>query len=84
MSDKELPPSVRLLLIMHNLGVVHEKASKTVHELAQLTKISVEQLTDILGPHEESGYLESVIDQQGSKHYFLTGRGIIRVCSVFT
>lgn len=84
MSERDLPPSDRLLLIMHNMGVVHEKASKTIHELGELTKVSLEQLADILRLHEESGYLESLVDQQGSKHYFLTGRGIIRVCSVFT
>ncbi|MBI2183642.1 MAG: MarR family transcriptional regulator [Thaumarchaeota archaeon] len=84
MSEQELPPSDRLLLMMHNLGVIHEKASKTLHDLSQITKLSLEQLTEILSRHEESGYLETFTDQEGSKRYFLTGRGIIRVCSVFT
>lgn len=84
MNEQELPPRDRLLLLMHNLGAVHGKASRTVHELARLTEISFERLAEILGAHEQSGYLESFTDQEGSKRYFLTGRGIIRVCSILT
>lgn len=84
MEEERLSSADKLLLTLHNLGVVHEKASKTVHELVQLTKISLEQLTEIIKGHEEAGYLSSMTNHEGSKHYFLTGRGIIRVSSIFT
>jgi hypothetical protein len=82
--DERLSPADRLLLVMHNLGVVHERTGKPLQELVQLTKLSLDQLREILGRHEEAGYVSRITDPQGAPRYFLTGRGIIRVSSVFT
>jgi predicted transcriptional regulator len=84
MTEEGSPESERLLLAMHNYGVVHERASKTIQELVQLTKISVEQLAGVLREYEESGYVKSFTDSDGLKRYYLTGMGMIRVSSAFT
>ncbi len=84
MTEEGLAESEKLLLDMHNRGIVHETGSKTLHELLQLSKISLEQLTSILRKHEESGYVKSFTDSAGSKKYYLTGMGMIRVSSAFT
>lgn len=84
MGEQVLPPSDRLLLQMHNLGIVHEKRGQTINELTQTTRIFSEELAEILRRHEESGYVRSIKDQQGLPRYFLTGKGIIRVSSTFT
>ncbi len=84
MSEGQIRPADRLLLTLHNFGIVNEKVGKTDNELVQIGGISVEQLRDILNTHETAGYLESITDRNGSKRYFLTGKGIIRVSSAFT
>ncbi len=84
MSEEQLPPADRILLRLHNFGIVSEKVGKTGDELVQMTGITVAQLREILGRHEAAGYLASIVDQRGARRYFLTGMGIIRVSSAFT
>lgn len=84
MSEEGLSVPERLLLAMHNMGLVHERASKTLQELVQITRISLEQLAGMLSRHEENGYVKSFMDPVGSRRYYLTGLGIIRVSSTFT
>lgn len=81
---QKLSTSDRLLLVMHNLGIVDEERSQAINELEKVTKISHKQLAEILEKHEESGYVKSVKGRHGLLHYFLTGKGIIRVSSTFT
>lgn len=83
MSERKLPISDRLLLLMHNLGIVDEKRSQTADELRRTTKIPVQELVNSLRKHEESGYVKGTNDQKAMR-YFLTGKGIIRVSSTFT
>jgi DNA-binding IscR family transcriptional regulator len=81
---QKLSTSDRLLLVMHNLGIIDERRSQAINELKKITKISSKQLSEILEKHEESGYVKSIKGRQGLLHYFLTGKGIIRVSSTFT
>jgi len=84
MSMRKLSTSDQLLLLMHNLGLIDERRSQAINELKKMTRISSEQLAEILEKHEESGYIKSIKGRQGLLHYFLTGKGIIRVSSTFT
>ena len=84
MRDKELSPQQRLLLVMHNVGAILGKAGKTIDELVRLTDINHEQLDDIITSHIKAGYLDCSTDVAGTKRYLLTGRGIIRVSSLYT
>lgn len=84
MRDKELSPQQRLLLVMHNVGAILGRAGKTIDELARLTDIDHDQLDDILTSHIKAGYIDCSIDETCTKRYLLTGRGIIRVSSLYT
>jgi DNA-binding IscR family transcriptional regulator len=84
LSGEDSSTPERLLLTMHNMGVVHEKSSKTIQELAEMTKISLERLIGILTDTEKHGYVYSFTDVEGSRRYYLTGLGIIRICSTYT
>jgi hypothetical protein len=37
-----------------------------------------------LDRYKSEGFAESFVDNEGKKWYYLTGRGIIKVCSLFT
>ena len=84
MNDSDLSPQQKLLLAMHNTGAIMGKSGKTVEELAGLTGISMEDTTRLIADHTAAGYLGEAVEEGGVKKYFLTGRGIIRVSSLFT
>ena len=84
MSEQELPLADRLLLMMHNLGIVREETGQIIDELANRTKMPSEQLAKFLREHEDSGYVKSITNDRGLLRYFLTGKGIIRVSSALT
>ncbi|MCS4538559.1 MAG: hypothetical protein HYY67_06870 [Thaumarchaeota archaeon] len=69
---------------MHNLGIIDERRSQAISELKKMARIPSEQLVEILEKQEESGYIKTIKGRQGLLHYFLTGKGIIRVSSTFT
>jgi hypothetical protein len=72
------------LLYMHNLGVVNAKRAKKLDELAALLSFSVEELKRLLGRSEEQGYVESTVLEGGEKAYYLSPKGIIKVCACFS
>jgi hypothetical protein len=78
----ELPE--KLLLLMHNFGIVRPELAKTGSELSQILQINIVDVSPILATHELEGYIKSFIDPTGVKRYYLTGNGILKVCSTFT
>jgi hypothetical protein len=84
MSGREYTLHQKLLVFLHNMGVVVGKPGKTVEELAKMTEMRSEELDEIIQSQLNSGYLEFSIDEKGIRHYKLTGRGIIRVSSLYT
>ncbi len=42
------------------------------------------ELERILDDYKRGGFAESFVDNEGKKHYYLTGSGIIKVCALFT
>ncbi|MGD0803495.1 MAG: hypothetical protein ABSA11_05405 [Candidatus Bathyarchaeia archaeon] len=84
MSGREHTPHQILLIALHNSGAIIGKPGKTIDELIKLTNINKEELETIISNQIISGYLECTTDQTGIKHYNLTGRGIIRVSSLYT
>ncbi|MCX6656750.1 MAG: hypothetical protein NTY03_16765 [Candidatus Bathyarchaeota archaeon] len=84
MSGKEHTPHQILLIALHNVGAIIGKTGKTLDELIKLTNINREELEGIIASQINSGYLEYSADQTGTKLYHLTGRGIIRVSSLYT
>lgn len=84
MSEGEQTPHQKLLVYLHNSGAVVGKPGKTVEELAKITEMSRDELEEIILSQINSGYLEYSTDEAGTRHYKLTGRGIIRVSSLYT
>jgi len=83
MVEDRLGQEDRPLLYMHNLGVVNAKRAKKLGELAAILQISVEELKRLLGHCEAQGYVESIMSE-GEKAYYLSPKGIIKVCSCFS
>jgi hypothetical protein len=84
MSWGEQTVQQKLLVFLHNAGVVVGKPGRSVDELVQLTGIGRDELEEIIQSQLTSGYLEFSTDESGVKRYKLTGRGIIRVSSLYT
>ena len=84
MSGREHTPHQILLITFHNVGAIIGKMGKTLDELIKLTNINREELEGIIASQINSGYLECSTDQTETKRYYLTGRGIIRVSSLYT
>jgi hypothetical protein len=80
-----MPMAERLLLLLHNLCAMRPEVSKTSLELSDLVRTkTVNFISDLMKIHESEGYVRSCIDDRGSKSFYLTESGIIRVCSFFT
>lgn len=84
MTEENIPPREKILLIMHNLCLIRPEGAKTANEIAQVLQNAADYVLNVLNKHEAEGYVKSYTDQSGSKRFYLTGPGIIKVCSIFT
>ena len=84
MVEDKLGQEDKPLLYMHNLGAVNAKRARKLDELAAILSISVEELKRLLGHSEAQGYVESIVSEGGEKAYYLSPKGIIKVCSCFS
>ena len=84
MSENHLSAPEKLLLTMHNLGLVKPEIAKTGGEIAKATQEAVDNVTKILYEHEAAGYVKSFEDANGVRRFYLTSTGILKVCSVYT
>lgn len=80
----EMPLSDRVLLTMHNLCLVRPEIAKTGEEIANVIQLSVDQVFSTLHSQEADGYVKSHVDADGVTKYYLTGSGILKVCSSFS
>jgi len=69
---------------MHNLCLVRAETAKTGNEIAGVLQMDLSKVKEILDQQETYGFVRSYMDPSGARKYFLTGIGIIRVCSCFT
>ena len=81
--DNMLPPN-KLLIIMHNTTAVRPENARSSEELSKIVQVSGDDILTILDEFEGEGYLKSLIDQNGIRKFYLTGKGILKVCSYFT
>lgn len=70
--------------MLHNLCATAPDLARKSEELAQFFQLDVAEVERILDGYGCEGYVESFADPQGRKWYYLTGRGIIKVCALFT
>ncbi|MEM0057394.1 MAG: hypothetical protein QXG58_01610 [Candidatus Bathyarchaeia archaeon] len=81
---EDLPISEKILQTLHNLCATAPDLARKSEELAQVLQLDVADVERILDEYSCEGYVESFADSQGRKWYYLTGRGIIKVCALFT
>jgi len=81
---EELPISEKILQTLHNLCATAPDLARKSEELAQVMQLDITEVERILDNYGLEGYLESFTDNDGKKRYYLTGRGIIKVCALFT
>ncbi|MBS7643999.1 hypothetical protein KEJ26_05440 [Candidatus Bathyarchaeota archaeon] len=77
-------PLDKILLALHNLCAVRTEFAKTLEELAKNVGMDVTQLQALLKELVLNGYVAWFSDSKGERRYYITGSGIVRVCSAFT
>jgi hypothetical protein len=82
--SEEIPLSEKILQTLHNLCATAPDLARRGEELAQVLQIEREEVERILDNYRLEGFAESFVDNEGKKRYYLTGRGIIKVCALFT
>jgi DNA-binding MarR family transcriptional regulator len=81
---EELPLSERILQTLHNLCGTAPDLARRSEELAQILQIDTNEVDRNLDNSKLEGFVESFTDNEGKKRYYLTARGIIKVCALFT
>jgi hypothetical protein len=81
---QELPISEKILQTLHNLCATAPDLARRSEELAHVMQLDLTEVERILDNYGLEGYAESFTDNEGKKRYYLTGRGIIKVCALFT
>ena len=80
----DLPFPEKVLQTLHNLCATAADLSRRSEEVARILEHDPDEIEQILDRHKSEGFAESFVDNEGKKRYYLTGRGIIKVCSLFT
>ncbi|MCW4047644.1 MAG: hypothetical protein NWE99_08825 [Candidatus Bathyarchaeota archaeon] len=81
---EELPFPERVLQTLHNLCATAADLARRGDEVARILQRDPAEIERILDTYKSEGFAESFIDNEGKKRYYLNGRGIIKVCSLFT
>jgi len=81
---EELPISEKLLQTLHNLCATAPDLARKSEEMAQVMQLNITEVERILDNYGSEGHVNSFMDNEGKKRYYLTGRGIIKVCALFT
>ncbi len=81
---EELPISEKVLQTLHNLCATAPDLARRSEELAHVMQLGMAEVEGILDSYGSEGHVESFTDNEGKRRFYLTGRGIIKVCSLFT
>ncbi|MEM2937281.1 MAG: hypothetical protein QXJ63_01890 [Candidatus Bathyarchaeia archaeon] len=81
---EDLPIPEKVLQALHNLCATAPDLARKSEELAQFLQLEKVEIERILDGYGYEGYVESFADANGRKWYYLTGKGIIKVCALFT
>ncbi|MEM0481854.1 MAG: hypothetical protein QXM16_03070 [Nitrososphaerota archaeon] len=76
--------STLLLTFLHNMGYVDEEKAVEVGELSTALALDKARVEEILRMLESDGYVASTRRGEGAVSFYLTGKGVIRVCSIYT
>jgi predicted transcriptional regulator len=81
---EELPFPENVLQTLHNLCATASDLARRSEEVARIMQKDPGEIERILDDFKNRGFAESFYDNEGKKRFYLTGRGIIKVCSQFT
>jgi hypothetical protein len=81
---EELPISEKILQTLHNLCATAPDLARRSEELACVMHLDLHEVEQILDNYGSEGHVESFTDNDGKRRFYLTGRGIIKVCALFT
>ena len=81
---EQLPFPEKVLQTLHNLCATAADLSRRGDDVAQILQRDPAEIENILDNYKTEGFAESFYDNEGKKRYYLNGRGIIKVCSLFT
>ena len=81
---EELPISEKILQTLHNLCATAPDLARRSEELARVMHLDLHEVEKILDNYGSEGHVESFTDNDGKRRFYLTGRGIIKVCALFT
>ena len=81
---EELPFPEKVLQTLHNLCATAADLARRGDEVARILQRDPGEIENILDTFKSEGFAESFFDNEGKKRYYLNGRGIIKVCSLFT
>jgi predicted transcriptional regulator len=80
----ELPFPDKVLQTLHNLCATAADLAKRGDEVARILQRDPCEIEKILDDYKTRGFAESFPDNEGKKRYYLTPKGIIKVCALFT
>lgn len=81
---EELPFPDKVLQTLHNLCATAADLARRSEEVARILNRDQSEIESILDKYRSEGFVESFIDNDGKKRYYLNARGIIKICSLFT
>lgn len=81
---EELPFPENVLQTLHNLCATASDLARQSEEVAKIMQKDPDEIERILDDFKNRGFAESFYDNEGKKRFYLTGKGIIKVCSQFT
>jgi hypothetical protein len=84
LNEYGLPLSERLLISLHNLCATSGDMARRSVELPQTLHTNVDEVNQNMDKHVSDGYVAAFTDNEGSRRFYLTNTGIIRVCSLFS
>lgn len=73
-----------LLPVLYTLGTVKRESSRSVKEIAELCRVPKGAIFPLMRELVKGGYVTSRRDPAGKLRYWLTKKGIVRACSLFT
>ena len=81
---EELPFPDKVLQTLHNLCATAPDLARRGEEVARILQHDQGEIEGILDKYKTEGFVENFFDNEGKKRYYVTPRGIIKVCSLFT
>jgi hypothetical protein len=78
------PAEFKILILLHVLGAVDRDHARSARDMAKMLKMKVDEILLELQKLLNSGYAETYKDQLRGLLYYLTEKGIIKACSLFS